>query len=733
MFKKIFLLIALSLATLTLAAQDKFDYEDIRKGKFSQKSVGGIRSMNDGEHYTVNDKGVILRYGYRTGELIDTVCDTRKLENLKGGISDYTFSSDEDRMMFRFNSRALYRRSAYSQYLVFDRRDGSERLLTTRDSVRHAVFSPAGDKAAFVYGNNIYVSDLGSGKETQVTFDGRFNHIINGMPDWVYEEEFALYDLLRWSPDGKRIAYLRSDESHVKEFFMTYYNRPDDEEKQQIKDGNPAAPLYTRPYNFKYPKAGEANSFVDLYVYDLEDGRTTKIDTGPEKDQYIPFFEWTPDGQLYFFRINRLQNHLEVVLAKNDGSGRVIYEERSPKYIDDISLETITFLPDSKRFIARNETHTGYFHLYMYHVDKGFQYAVTHGEWEVKQMVHAGADRIWFTSNETSPLRTNLYSVNLRGKQKKRLTTQDGIYRIAPGKGCRYYISTFSNSSTPNLVTLHNGDGKLIRTLEDNAKLRGTVAETGLPRKEFFTFGVDNEGETLDLNCWITRPADFDPAKKYPVLITQYSGPGSQQVLDRWGIGWEDVMVQKGYIVASCDPRGTAGMGEYFKKLTYGKLGELETKDQTAFARYLASLDYVDAERIGIYGWSYGGFMALNCIFKGADVFKTAVSVAPVTSWRYYDSIYTERFNGLPEGNDYGYDEVSPLGFAKLLKGNLLIMHGTGDDNVHVQNTYRMVYELVREGRRFDMMVYPDDNHSMVPNGRSHINQKMIDYCLEKL
>ncbi len=731
--KKILLFVFAAALCTGLRGQEKFGWNDIAAGKFLQKSVSGLRSMNDGEHYTTVQGGAILRYSYRTGELVDTVCNIRSLGKVPARTTSYTFSADENKIMFRFNSRPLYRRSAYSNYVVWDRKDGSETILTQRDSIRHAAFSPAGDKVAFVYDNNIYVTDLACGTETQVTRDGRFNYIINGMPDWVYEEEFGLYDLLRWSPDGTKIAYLRSDESQVKEFTMMYYNRPTDEEKRQVKDGDMAVPLYTQPFTFKYPKAGEKNSVVELYVHDLQSGVRTKIDVGHETDQYVPFFDWTPAGQLYFFRLNRQQSHLEVILANSDGSGKVIYGDSSPAYIDGVGLDMLTFMPDSKRFLVTCETRTGYNHIYMYHTDKGFQYAVTEGKWEVTQLVHASESRIWYVSNETSPLGTNLYSVNIRGKQKKRLTPGDGTYRIMPGSGCKYYISMFSNVSTPNTVTLHNGEGKLIRTLEDNAGLKEHIAEIGLPQKEFFRIAVDNNGEPLDLNCYIVKPVDFDPAKKYPVLITQYSGPGSQQVKNSWSVGWEDVLVQEGYIVACCDPRGTAGMGEYFKKLTYGRMGEMETEDQISFARHLASLPYVDSERIGIYGWSYGGFMALNCILKGADVFKAAVSVAPVTSWRYYDSVYTERFNGLPQGNDYGYDSPSPLGYASQLEGNLLIIHGSGDDNVHAQNTYRMVQELVKHGKQFDMMIYTDDNHSMVPGGRSHIYTKMIGYCLDKL
>ena len=468
-------------------------------------------------------------------------------------------------------------------------------------------------------------------------------------------------------------------------------------------------------------------------MYDLASGRTTHVDVGPERDQYLPFFGWTPAGALCFYRINRLQNHLEVFVDDLKGTRKMIYEERSDKYIDNIGMGTVTFLSDGDRFIVKNETRTGFSHLYMYSMERGFLYPLTEGEWEVRSLVCATDERVWFLSNETSPLRNNLYVVGTNGKGKRRLTKGEGTYAIAPSEGCKYYISYFSNSSTPNTVTLHDSRGRLLRTLEDNAELKEYIASVGYPVREFFTFPVTHEGRRIELNCYIVKPADFDPGGSYPVLFTQYSGPASQQVLDRWFVDWEDALVQQGYLVVCMDPRGTGGRGEWFKKLTYGQMGLLETEDQIALARYVAGLPYVDASRIGIYGWSYGGFMSLNCILKGADVFSMAISVAPVTSWRYYDSVYTERVNGLPQENPDGYDIPSPVYYADRLKGRLLLMHGSADDNVHPQNSYKMAYELVRAGKKFDMMIYPDDNHSMVPNGRFHVRQKMVDYCLENL
>ena len=721
--RKLGLLLGLAAVACTAyGASPQFTYADIAAGKFAQRTVAGLRSMADGEHYTVLDSGRVVVFSYASGDREGVLASPEDIGAAWQRIADYRLSPAEDKVLFRLDGKPLYRRSAYSSYVVYDTESGEAAPLHESDSLRYAVFSPDGERVAFVLRNNIYVKELATGRETAVTTDGVPNHIINGMPDWVYEEEWGLEDALRWSPDGEKLAFLRFDESGVRDYSLDLYG----------PDGN-TPPRYPRRFTYKYPMAGEANSAVSLHVYDLASGRTTHVDVGPERDQYLPFFGWTPAGALCFYRINRLQNHLEVFVDDLKGTRKMIYEERSDKYIDNIGMETVTFLSDGDRFIVKNETRTGFSHLYMYSMERGFLYPLTEGEWEVRSLVCATDERVWFLSNETSPLRNNLYVVGTNGKGKRRLTKGEGTYAIAPSEGCKYYISYFSNSSTPNTVTLHDSRGRLLRTLEDNAELKEYIASVGYPVREFFTFPVTHEGRRIELNCYIVKPADFDPGGSYPVLFTQYSGPASQQVLDRWFVDWEDALVQQGYLVVCMDPRGTGGRGEWFKKLTYGQMGLLETEDQIALARYVAGLPYVDASRIGIYGWSYGGFMSLNCILKGADVFSMAISVAPVTSWRYYDSVYTERVNGLPQENPDGYDIPSPVYYADRLKGRLLLMHGSADDNVHPQNSYKMAYELVRAGKKFDMMIYPDDNHSMVPNGRFHVRQKMVDYCLENL
>ena len=491
--------------------------------------------------------------------------------------------------------------------------------------------------------------------------------------------------------------------------------------------------LYPEPFSFKYPKAGEANSIVELWTIDLETGRRTQIETGPEQDQYLPRIGYTPDGRLWFFRLNRRQNSFEMIVCEPSGAQRTAYEERSQRYVERVDDRTITFL-DKNRFLVRQESHTGRMHLYLYSVRGGLQGPVTRGDdWEVTELVGTDGKRVWYLSTEGSPLRRNLYSIRLDGSDKRRLTPDEGYCTVVPSAGMKYGIVTSSSAASPNRVEILTGDGRKVRTLKESAGLRAELALAPRPRKEFFTFRTER-GDVL--NAYLVKPLDFDPAKRYPVLLTQYSGPGSQSVRDRWETDWEEALVEKGYIIACTDGRGTGFRGEEFKKCTYGKLGALEVEDQLSFARYLTGQPYVDAARIGIYGWSYGGFMAVSCALKGLGLFKMAIAVAPVTSWRYYDTIYTEIYNDLPRYNAAGYDDNSPIRFARMLddrRTRLLLIHGTADDNVHLQNTIELARALNRAGKRYDMMIYPDQNHSMLPDDTRNVRQQMIDYTLRNL
>ena len=697
---RLFLVVALMCTCVTAFSQKT--YRELGQISRLNRSVSGLRSMNDGEHYTISRGGAVLRFSYTD----ESVCDTL----YKGRFSSYALSPKEDMVVVGNNFRPVYRRSFYADYDIVTVPDG--RMVHSLKDIRDLSLSPDSKMIAYAKDNNLFIAELG-GAERAVTSDGEWNKIINATADWVYEEEYGFTKAYAFSPDSKKIAYLRFDESEVPMFEMMRF------------DGD----LYNKPYTFKYPKAGDKNSVVELWLYDIATGQKTRIDVGAEKDQYVPFIEWTPAGELYFFRINRKQNHFEVVLCRETGEQKVIYDETSPTYVERPALSTIHFI-DGDQFIVQNETATGWNHIYLHSVEKGLVRALTSGEWQVTSVVEATKDKVYYMSTETSPLRRNLYSIDYKGKKKERLTEKDGTYSISPSKGMKYYISNFISASAAREVELRDGKGKLIRTLVENPEMEERLKT--LPKKEFFTFTTERGDE---LNAYIIKPLDFDPQKKYPVLLTQYSGPGSQQVADSFSLGWENVMVANGYIVVCCDGRGTGYMGEHFKKQTYGNLGELEVEDQISFARYMASQSYVDADRIGIYGWSYGGFMALGCALKGDGLFKMSIAVAPVTSWRYYDTIYTEIYNGLPQENAAGYDDNSPINFADRLsdRTKLLIMHGTADDNVHFQNTMEMCHALNRAGKQYDMMIYPDQNHSMAPSYSTLIREKMIQYTLDNL
>ncbi|MDE5906196.1 MAG: S9 family peptidase [Alistipes sp.] len=608
--KRFFFLLAFSACFGSAQAQN--EYAAIARLRSLNERVAGIRSMNDGEHYTVIEQNDIVRYAYAAetpGERLLPPSAFRPT------ISDYAFSPDERCILIASGRTPIYRHSYTSKYFLSDGRS-LQPVLPEAVAPRDASFSPDGASILYSDRNDLYLYDIATGRTRRLTSDGEWNAVINGTTDWVYEEEFGLTRAYAFSPDGRRVAYLRFDERAVPTMQMMRF------------DGT----LHNEAFSFKYPKAGETNSTVQLFVIDLATGGSERIDTGPESDQYVPRIGFTPDGRLWYHRINRRQNTFEVVLCEPHGAQRTIYEERAQQYVERVDDGTITFI-DKERFLVRQETHTGYMHLYLYGIRRGLIAQVTKGDWEVTEVAATTPKRVWYLSTETSPLRRNLYSVALNGKDKRRLTTDDGFYTVAPSQGMKYYISTFSSATTPNRVEVCTGDGRPVRTLAASAELLEELAASGRPAKEFFTFTTERGDE---LNAYIIRPRDFDPSKRYPVLLTQYSGPGSQTVADRWSLDWEDALVDKGYVVVAADGRGTGFRGERFKKQTYGRLGALEVEDQLSLARHMAAQPWVDADRIGIYGWSFGGFMAVSCALKGNGLFKMAIAVAPVTSWRYY-------------------------------------------------------------------------------------------------
>ncbi|MEW6467408.1 MAG: S9 family peptidase [Bacteroidota bacterium] len=727
-------LLLLALTSPSAAQQQKKDIspEDIWKsGTFAMDYFFPPESMNDGIHYSqldYNDNlGEIVKYSYKTGKAVATIVKGSELtpSDMVGKakpfrIEGYRFSPDETKILIWNETEQIYRHSTREIYYVYDIKTKKNTLLSDYGKQSYARFSPDGKKVAFVRENNIFYKDLSSGNEVQVTFDGKINHIINGAVDWVYEEEFSMDAGFQWSPDGNRIAYYRFDESMVKEFSMTMFR----------------GELYPAEYKYKYPKAGEENSTVSIHCYDVKLNQSHMLPLGTGKDDYIPRIKWTSDpAVLSIQKMNRLQNKLELVLVNfskaPQGEPKTLMTEESKTYIE-IS-DHLTFLADKKHYIWSSEK-DGFFHLYLYDMTGKQVNQITKGNWDIAGFygVDEAKKLVYYTSAEASPMERELFSVKLDGSGKKKLSAKKGTNTPYFSTGFKYYINSHSDANTPPAVTLHSADGKLIRTLLDNVQLKDKMKDYNIAKKEFFKFKTS---EGVELNGWMMKPWNFDAGKKYPVFMTVYGGPGANTVNDAWdgrGYFWHQLLTQKGYIVVSVDNRGTGYRGYEFKHCTYKQLGKLEVADQIEAAKYLGAQPYVDKARIGIFGWSYGGYMSSLCITKGADFFRMAIAVAPVTNWRYYDSIYTERYNGLPQDNPSGYDDNSPIHFVKSLKGKYLLIHGTADDNVHFQNAAEMQSALVKAGKQFDSFYYPDKNHGMW-GAHYHLYTMMTNYILGNL
>ncbi|MCB8964501.1 MAG: DPP IV N-terminal domain-containing protein [Bacteroidales bacterium] len=721
-FLWLLLVAALAIPGIATGQKAKITLDDLfKKGTFRSRSVYGLTSMNDGEHYSAyNAKQQVAKFKYATGDEVSVLFNPSEFmsnADLKefGG---YQLSPTEDKMLIETQIQYIYRHSYTSNSYIFDLKTQALTPLSKNGAQMNATFSPDGKRISFVRDNNIYIVDLSTLEETQITTDGLYNNIINGAADWVYEEEFALTNGMQWSPDSKKLAFFRFDESKVKMFNMTMFE----------------GKLYPENYTFKYPKAGETNSVVSIHTYDLESKKTTTMDVGSETDQYIARIFWTTNpNQLSMIRLNRLQNKLDIMLADaTSGKSSILYTETNKYYIEEPNDNYLTFIPDGKSFIITSEQ-DGYKHIYLYGMDGKLIRQLTKGTHEVSAIYGYDSDKknIYYQAYDNSPLRKAVYCLPLNGGKATKLSEQEGTNSANFSTGFKYYIHFHNNINTPTLVTLHNSKGKLLRTLEDNAKLKERIAEYDMPQKETFTFKTS---EGVELYGYMVKPFDFSADKKYPVLMYQYSGPGSQSVQDNFKIGWDEHLSTLGYIVVCVDGRGTGGRGEAFKKMTYGQMGLYESTDQIEAAKYLQTLPYIDGNRIGIWGWSYGGYMSSLCLFKGADVFKMAIAVAPVTNWRYYDSIYTERFMGLPQDNGLGYDSNSPINHVDKLKGKLLLVHGTADDNVHVQNAIELIEKLVQSGKQFDLMMYPDKNHGIRGgNTTMHLYTKLTNYVKENL
>ena len=706
------------LPTVLMAQKKEVTLENIWKTyDFYPKSVNGFTSMQDGNYYTKLEKNgknsQINKYSFRTGQKIRTIIDSK---NVEIDINNYKFSKDEKNVLFANDTEKIYRYSSKSIYHIYNLKT-KKLIKISDDKIMYADFSPNGDKVAYVNSNNLFIKDLSNNKTIQITTDGELNQYINGVTDWVYEEEFGLTQAFFWSPDGKQIAFYKFDEREVKEFSMDVFN----------------SELYPSQYQFKYPKAGEDNSKLSLHIYNIDNGETTTISL--EKHyEYIPRMNWTKSNDLlYIIAMNRHQNELDFILYNTtNSSSEILFSEKDKYYID--VHDNTNFTDDGQSLIWTSEK-SGFNHIYLVNLKNGQAQQVTTGNWEVTKFHGINQEnKVFYTSNEEGVINKSLYCINLDGSAKTKLSKDLGTHYITFSNGMKYYSNTYSTADTPPYISLHNHTGKEIRVLEDNADLSTKMEEFDLTKKEFFSFITT---EDIELNGWMIKPSDFDPNKRYPVFMFLYGGPGSQQVVNSWGwfnYFWHQHLAQRGYIVACVDNRGTGGRGAEFKKMTYLQLGKYETIDQIEANRYLAKLPYVDKNRIGIQGWSYGGYMSSLAITKGANFFKTAIAVAPVTNWRYYDNIYTERYMRTPQENASGYDDNSPINHVDSLKGNYLIIHGTADDNVHVQNTYDMVSALVKANKQFDLFVYPDKNHGIYGgNTRLHLYNMMTDYILENL
>ena len=713
----------LILGSSTTFAQKDITLDDIwSKPVFRQKNIQNLNWTKDGQSYLELKEGKILKYNVLDPSKFETLFDESIHKTSMGGtihVQEFEISSDEQTILIGTASEPIYRRSSKETNYLFNRSNGSLKLLSQGDKQMHASFSPDGKRVVFVRNNNLFWVDVASGKETAITTDGKVNQLINGACDWVYEEEFSFAKAYVWSPDSKKIAFYTFDESRVPEYNMQMWGE-----------------LYPQDYRYKYPKAGEANSIVRLSVALLDENKIQPIQVGAEKNQYIPRLKWTTNPDVVgFIRLNRLQNHMELLHHSiSKATTSLVYDEHTDTSIEIEAIgNDITYLADGKSFIFSSER-SGFKHLYVGEIATGKYTAITTGNWEVDDFYgyQEKTKTLYFNSTEQGPIGRQVYSIKIDGTGKKLISTSGGTNTASFSPDFSYYMLNNSSAKKPLTISLVSATKGLVRVLEDNQKLQAQITEYQLSPREFFEIPLANGDH---LNAYWIKPANFDPNKKYPVLMHVYGGPGSQQVLDAYpgaDFYWYQMLLKKGYLIYCVDNRGTGGRGVAFKKITYQNLGRIEVQDQIFAAKYIGNLPYVDKSRIGIWGWSYGGFMSANCLMQGADVFKAAISVAPVTNWRFYDSIYTERYQRTPQENAAGYDENSPVYHVNKLKGNLLLVHGTGDDNVHFQNAVALEDALIKANKQFQSFYYPNRNHGISGgNTRLHLYTMLTNF-LEK-
>lgn len=732
--KRFFTLLLLAIFVTGIQAQQKVTLRDIAQGTYRAQGISGLKPMLDGEHYTQisSDHKRIVKYSFKTGEEVGTLFDvtTARDCDLKS-FDDYILSPDEKLILIQTETKPIYRHSFTAVYYIYNVKNNKMEPLSNNGPQQVPLFSPDGNQIAFVRNNNIYLVKLLFGNsESQVTKDGEYNHVLNGIPDWVYEEEFSFNRAFDFSADSKMIAYVRFDESAVPMFSFPWY--------KGLAPEKTSYATYPGAYEYKYPKAGEVNSKVSVHTYDIKSHVTRKMDLQIDSDGYIPRIKFTSDPEkLAIMTLNRHQNRLDLYMANpRSGLCKVAIRDEAEQYIKESAYSNIKFYPEHIVMMSEKD---GYNHLYLYTIAGNLVKQITKGQFEITSFLgwDQKANVFYYASNEGSPLRTAIYKIDGKGKKTK-LSTRTGSNSAIFSTNQKYYINTFSNISTPTLITLNDNRGKELTTLLDNSKLKAQTAQLNMPQKEFFTFRTSSG---VELNGWMMKPANFNANKKYPVILHQYSGPGSQQVIDRWGIGsfgdgglFEAYMCDKGYIMVCVDGRGTGGRGAAFEKCTYLQLGVKEAEDQVETARYLGTLPYIDGKRIGIWGWSFGGYNTLMSMSDGSGAFKAGVAIAAPSDWRFYDTVYTERFMRTPKENAEGYDAGSAIKRAPQLKGSLLLIHGTADDNVHYQNCAEYNEALVQAGIQFDMQVYTNRNHGIFGGKtREHLMNRVANFFIQNL
>ena len=731
--KSLFALLTLLFLSLGIQAQ-KVTLQDVAQGTYRAQNIYGLKPMLDGEHYTQisSDHKRIVKYSFKTGKEVEAIFDVTKARdcNFKT-FDDYILSPDEKLILIQTETKPIYRHSFTAVYYIYNVKNNTLEPLSNNGPQQVPLFSPDGNQIAFVRNNNIFLVKLLFGNsESQVTKDGEYNKVLNGIPDWVYEEEFSFNRAFDFSADSKMIAYIRFDESQVPMFSFPWY--------KGMAPAKEDYATYPGKYEYKYPKAGETNSTVTVHTYDIKSHVTRQMDLPLDKDGYIPRIKFTSDPEkLAIMTLNRHQNRFDLYLANpRSATCKVAIRDEAEQYIKEQEYGSIAFYPNHIVLMSERD---GYNHLYLYTIAGNLVRQITKGNFEVTDFL--GYDEAngttYYASNEGSPLRTAIYKIDSKGKKTK-LSTKEGTNNALFSKNFAYFINTYSSKDTPTEITLNDSKGRELVTLLDNKQLKSQLTHLNMPTKEFFTFKTS---QGVELNGWMMKPANFDPNKKYPVIMHQYSGPGSQQVLDKWGIGsfgdggmFEAYMCDKGYIMVCVDGRGTGGRGAAFEKCTYLFLGVKESEDQVETARYLDTLPYVDGSRIGIWGWSFGGYNTLMSMSDGSGAFKAGVAIAAPSDWRFYDTVYTERFMRTPKENGDGYNAGSAISRASKLQGKLLLIHGTADDNVHYQNAAEYSEALVQANKQFDMQVYTNRNHSIFGgNTRNHLMNRVANFFLENL